>query len=116
LLNHYRQLIHLRAAHPALRSGEMVLVETGNPQVFAFLRMGETEQVLTLVNLSGKPVESVVLSLASGPLGGQYQAKDLLGAQKLAGLKANAGGGFDAYSPLPVLEPYQQLVIHLGPR
>jgi alpha-amylase len=113
LLNHYRQLIHLRAAHPALRSGEMLLVESGNPQVFAYLRTGENEQILTLVNLSGKPVDNVALSLASGTLNGQYQAKDLLGAQKLARLKANAAGGFDAYTPLPTLEPYQQLVIDL---
>lgn len=114
LLNHYRQLIHLRAAHPALRSGELLLVETGNPQLFAFLRMGENEQVLTLVNLSGKPLEDLALSLASGPLKGQYQAKDLLGAKGLARLKANAAGGFDAYTPLPRLEPYQQLMIQLG--
>ena len=113
LLNHYRTLIHLREAHPALRSGDMLFVESSNPQVFAFLRQGEEEKMLVVVNLSDQPVNDVTLSLASGPLENQYQAKDLLGGQGLAGLKANAAGGFNAYTPLPTVEPYQGLIIDL---
>jgi glycosidase len=113
LLNHYRQLIHLRAAHPALRSGEMQLVKNSSPQIFAFLRQGEGENILVVMNLSEQPVGEVKLSLASGTLEGQNQAVDLLSGQNLEGLKANAAGGFDGYSPLPKLEPYQQLVIEL---
>jgi hypothetical protein len=76
------------------------------------LRQGEKESILVLVNLSNQQVEDVNLSLASGPLKGQYRAQDLLSEQKLAVLKASAAGGFDSYK-LPVLEPYQQLVIYL---
>lgn len=113
LLNHYRTLIHLREAHPALRIGDMLLVDSSDPQVFAFLRQGEGETVLVVVNLSDQPVSDLTLSLASGPLAGQSQAKDLLSGQILPGFKTNAAGGFAAYTPLPTLEPYQQLVIDL---
>jgi glycosidase len=113
LLNHYRKLVHLREAHPALHSGDMQLVKSSNPQVFAFLRQGENETILALVNLSNEPVDQVTLSLASGTLKGQYRMQDLLSGQNMAGLAANAAGGFDAYSQLQTLEPYQQLLISL---
>jgi glycosidase len=112
LFNAYRKLVHLREAHPALRSGDMQLVQSSDSQVFAFLRQDGKEKLLVVVNLSSKPVSNAALSLASGGLKGQYRAQDLLGAQKIAVLKANTAGGFDGY-PLPTLEPYQQLVVSL---
>ena len=81
--------------------------------MFAYLRQDVKESLLEVANLSDKPVSGAALSLPSGSLKGGYRALDLLGAQKLAGLKANAAGGFDRYVPLPVLEPYQPLVIGL---
>ena len=89
----------------------MQLAQSSNPQVFAYLRQDGKESLLVVVKLSDKPVNDATHSLASGSLKGGYRALNLLGAQKLAGLKANAAGGFDRYVPLPVLEPYQPLVI-----
>ena len=91
----------------------MQLVQSNDTRVFAFLHQDDKENLLVVVNLSDKSVNDAALSLASGSLKGGYRALDLLGAQKLAGLKANAAGGFDRYVPLPVLEPYQPLVIGL---
>ncbi|NIQ29665.1 MAG: DUF3459 domain-containing protein, partial [Acidobacteria bacterium] len=38
LLNLYRELIHLRAEHPALGSGELVALDPGTEAVAAYLR------------------------------------------------------------------------------
>ena len=51
-LSLYRQLIHLRNQHAALRVGDYVEVKTDNPAVFAMLRASATEAVLSVVNLS----------------------------------------------------------------
>lgn len=117
LLGHYRALIHLRLAQPALRAGDMLLVDTGTRSVYAFLRSGEGETVLVVVNLSAKPVTDYRLSLADGPLSAAPQAALLLAMPGVAGQvnapMPNAAGGFDGYVPLPELPAYGSLVIEL---
>ena len=53
LWSHYRDLIALRAAHPALRTGAMTSIETGNDAVYAFTRLAENDSVTVVINLSG---------------------------------------------------------------
>ena len=69
LLSHYRALIRLRTAHPALRVGDMTLVDAGSRQVYSYLRHGEGETLLVVVNLSDKEISDYKLTL-SGPLSG----------------------------------------------
>lgn len=52
LLNYYRKLIDLRAAHGALAAGAYQLVPNANESVFSFLRFNDDERVLVVVNLS----------------------------------------------------------------
>ena len=68
LFNHYRRLIHLRMDYPALRVGDLWLVDSSSDQVYAFLRSYESEAVLVLVNLGKEPVSDYSLSLDKGPL------------------------------------------------
>ncbi|MEA3503178.1 MAG: alpha-amylase family glycosyl hydrolase, partial [Actinomycetota bacterium] len=56
LLSLYRDLIQFRNESPSLRFGETILLDAGHPSVYAVLRVGDTEQVLTVLNLSGRPV------------------------------------------------------------
>ena len=51
LLNHYRQLLHLRNGHEALRLGELQVVESSGNKVYAFLRYTDDETILVLINL-----------------------------------------------------------------
>jgi glycosidase len=67
LLNHYRKLLRLRAAHPALRSGDQRIVPTtGNLLVVE--RSGQGERLLVAANLSDRAADYPVtgLDLLSG--------------------------------------------------
>ncbi|WP_207426636.1 alpha-amylase family glycosyl hydrolase [Pedobacter sp. SYSU D00535] len=54
LYNHYKALIQLRNNSQALSYGEVEALETGYPEVCAFVRMTEQESVLVLHNLSSQ--------------------------------------------------------------
>ena len=55
LLSLYRQLIHRRASHPALRDGELIPVETGSESVLAYIRKAGSRAVLVVANLGTTP-------------------------------------------------------------
>jgi alpha-amylase len=115
LLSYYRDLIRLRQDHPALRTGDMSLVETNKDQVYSFIRYGEGETVLVLANLSNEPVSDYQLTLSQGPLSGKPRVQRLLGAGQPGAPVVNSAGGFDAYQPLPTLAPKSVTVILLNP-
>lgn len=115
LLSHYRQLIRLRQAHPALRWGEMTPVESDTAAVYSFLRHTPLEALLVVVNLSPRQVTRYSLSLPRGPLGGKPKAAMLFGQGTPAAPALDAAGGFENYTPLPALEPRSSAIIRLGP-
>lgn len=54
----FRKLFALRAAHPALRHGQMLRVAGSAPDsVFAFLRVAGSDRVLVVLNFSPRPLE-----------------------------------------------------------
>ena len=91
----------------------MTLVDAGSRQVYSYLRYGEGETLLVVVNLSDKAVSDYKLTLAAGPLSGAPGALMLLGDGQPDAPTINAGGGFDAYVPLLTLPPYGAFVIQL---
>jgi glycosidase len=115
LLSHYRALIQLRNRHAALRVGDLAIVQSDQPSVFASLRSTPDEAVLIVANLGAEAVSDVRLSLASGPLqaNGVYRAAPMLGAGPFADLTANAQGGFDSYTPSQTLAPLSNLIVQL---
>jgi alpha-amylase len=54
LLAHYRELIRLRHAAPALATGELELLAPGEPAVLAYLRRTPSDTVLVVHNLAGE--------------------------------------------------------------
>jgi alpha-glucosidase len=66
VLAHYRQLLALRRASAALRTGELELVDVGDPDVLAYLRHTGDESVLVVVRfgLRGGEIE---LPPSAGP-------------------------------------------------
>jgi alpha-amylase len=63
LLSHYRSLIRIRNAHPALRTGSVTFPSTGKSSVYASLRVKDGETILVLINLSEKPINDYKLDL-----------------------------------------------------
>lgn len=51
---HYQQLIRLRKTNSTLIDGQFELLLADHPQIFAYLRKGETETLLVLGNLSSQ--------------------------------------------------------------
>ena len=60
----YANLLRLKHRHPALMSGmepgNLVLIDTGNPKVFAFRRVKGRDRVTVTVNLSPTPADVVL--------------------------------------------------------
>ncbi len=112
LLNFYRQLIHLRATHPALRTGTTLLLETDTQRLYALLRYDQDEAFLILINSHPKPLTAdlYALSLPAWDFGEISAMQSILGAEEASLLQRNPSGGFDSYHPLLEI-PAQSAVI-----
>ena len=64
LLNHYRRLVRLRQAEPALAAGEVRLLETGRADVIAWERRAAGRRVTVVANLSTQPIQGYRLPQA----------------------------------------------------
>jgi len=115
LLNHYRTLIQLRNAHPALRNGKTYVAGSNSKKLVAYLRASGDDILLTLVNLDDEPVDKYTLNVSVGPLSGDYQVVSLLDDSAVAQVTANDKGGFDDYAPLPEIPAYGVFVLQLKP-
>jgi glycosidase len=72
LLDHYRSLIAARGQSPALGSGRLVRLDSGQEPVLAFLREGAGERVLVAVNLGGSITVAGPLAVDGIPLEAVY--------------------------------------------
>lgn len=66
LLNHYRRLIQLRSAHPALGSGDIAVGSASDAAVSAFIRRSPGETAIVAVNFGAGPVSEVTATFDSG--------------------------------------------------
>jgi alpha-amylase len=113
LLSHYRNLIHFRAEHPAMQTGNMTLLEGSTSRVYSFLRQDEAETLLVMVNLSADTVSDYALSAARSPLTLVSSATLLLGEGTASTPAVGADGAFSEYVPLAELAPYSTTIIQL---
>ena len=116
LLEYYRKLIQLRNAHSALRVGKTFVADSSSNKLWAYLRASKDEAILTVINLSDRPVTDTQLDLSSGPLSGKYIATSLLDNSTINALQSNKTGGFEAYKPLAEIPAYGVIVIQLTPQ
>ncbi len=112
LLNHYRQLIHLRNQHPALQTGAFQIVETPR-QLYSFLRVTDDETLLVLLNLHSADIEDYALALPADVVNMDAQPEMLLGTGDLAALDATTEDGLITYQPLAVLPARSTWIIKL---
>jgi glycosidase len=117
LFSHYKTLISLRNAHPALRIGSLNIVSPSNPGLFASLRVSSSEAVLVLINLTNTPINNFSLSLNKSPLqSGKHPALSLIGQGLVADLTVASKGGFSNYSPISTIPAYATVIIQVVPR
>ena len=102
LLSHYRELIRLRAAHPALATGTFTPVGSDAPGVVASLRTSPTETALVLTNVSGEAA-TPTLSLDAGPLCGTPTVDLVSGSGAALAPTVSAAGGFVGYRPVAAI-------------
>lgn len=117
LLAHYRALIALRAAHPALgTAGSILPMDASDPAVYAVFRHAPNsgEKLIVVSNLSDDAVPVVRLSLAEGPLCAAPGVETLFGSPDLYPPNATATGGLDDW-PVGALGPHEDLVLRLTP-
>ena len=114
LLSHYRDLIRLRAEHPAVATGSWTSIDTDAPGVVAALRVSPTEKVIVLTNVSATAA-TPTLSFAAGPLCGAPAATLASGSGPVAAPAISAVGGFAGYRPLESLPARSSAVIVLAP-
>ena len=77
LLNHYRRLLALRAAHPALRSESLRVLDAPGDLLVVERTSGD-EEMLIIANLSGKPASYPATGrdlLANKTIGGRLELK-----------------------------------------
>lgn len=118
LLNHYRRMIHLRAARPALgATATFTPLTTGSDSVLAFVRRGGGNPVLVVANLSGARRAAPALSAAVGALpAGTYAVRAAMGRAPEGTLRVMAAARVANWTPVPALEPFEAVVIDLVPR
>lgn len=117
LLSTYRGLIALRQAHPALRTGQLSLLNTGNTAVYAALRWNTAETALVVANLAGTPVSDYGLTLTtpqSELRPGALAATGLYGPGSFAPLRVGPDGVFANYKPLSTIPAYGMYVVQLA--
>ena len=114
LLSRYRDLIRIRAVHPALQVGDYHGVDAANKRLLAYLRVSKSEILLVIHNLGEATVSGYDLTLKEGPLSGSYRAIPVYGPQaEMPDLNANDQGGFDSYLPLPEIAAGGTIIIQL---
>lgn len=113
LLSHYRRLVRVRAANPALRRGDAFLVEASSSAVWSTLRSDGAEAVLVVVNLGPEPQTGLRFDLEAGPLCGVTRARSLLDGGSLEPPLVTSTGGLAGYAPIERLEPYATVLIGL---
>lgn len=115
LLNHYRRLIHLRAANPALGGGDWVPLTTGSDAAVAYLRRVGDKAVLVVANLGEQRLSRPAVSSSGAALPpGRYTVRPLLGDGKAASLRVPRDGWIRGWVPLPALEPLQSYVLEIS--
>jgi len=120
LLSSYRDLIALRAAHPALARGSVTPVTASAPGVSAVLRSNAGETLLVVHTLLGEPVAQVSFSVEASPLcgspgGALAYASDAAVTGTTIPPTIGPNGRLEPWAPLPELPAHSTVVFDLSP-
>jgi alpha-amylase len=114
LLALHRTLIHLRAEHTALGTGELLPLATTSDDIAAYLRRDGERAVLVVANLGRTPRPGVTVAAADSALPpGRYAARSLLGGSDGPPLIVSPAGRFERYVPVTTLRPLEARIFDL---
>jgi glycosidase len=109
LLHHYRSLIQLHVAHPALGHGDFIPLQTSDQSVLAFLRVAEEETMLVVIEFGAEPAAGLTMSLAESPLaGGAYRLQPVFGEADATTLPVKEDGAIEL--TIPAIAPQSSYV------
>ena len=112
LLQLYRQLIHARAASPALAHGTLIPVETGNKAIVAFERRSEGETVLVIANIGADTISNVSLTVAGDALPpGRFHVEALFATSRAPTVSRGPNGPAPIRVTAPTFAPYAGVVL-----
>jgi glycosidase len=101
LLSHYRQLVHLRNEHEALRKGYLLNVEEKlGPASLSYARIHESEAIIMVSNLSEVMDIQPLLSMPASTLPpGTYRVKELRSQSDWGTVEISVNGGLIDWAP-----------------
>jgi len=119
LLSHYRNLIHLRNAQPALQLGETLAVESTWRSAWGYLRYTDDETLLVVLNLDNRESQDYHFTIEAGPLSNVTEAELIFSTEvddiDIALPQVTEAGGFTDYVPIAApLPPFSLYVIRLS--
>lgn len=110
LLSHYRNMVHLRNANPALRQGALTAVDSSESGIYSFLRHTDEQTLLVIINLGDEAISDYALTLEESELN-LSSATLIFGEGDFLSPELNANDGFDSYTPLSELAPFTTYII-----
>ena len=93
LLQHYRQLVHLRREQEALRRGYLLELESSPSHCLSYARIVEEEAVIVVANLEDSPSTPVLSMPVSSLPPGDYVVNGLLSGESYGTLSLDSQGG-----------------------
>ena len=117
LLTLYRQLVHLRNAYPALRTGNTLVLDAGTERLYAVLRYDENDAFLILVNVSSNPLTTDLYGIKAEawPVPVNFKVSTEVGAANPTSPQLNATGGLDGYQPFAEIPAESYTILHFAP-
>ncbi|MBA2315185.1 MAG: DUF3459 domain-containing protein, partial [Chloroflexi bacterium] len=113
LLAQYRDLVRVRAASPALRSPDALVLPSTEESVLVVVRRAEAETVLVLANVGDRPVSGAAIDLSVAlPCGATVAGVEvLLGDADVT----PPAGDLTAWVPVESLDAHESVVVRLTP-
>lgn len=113
VLEQYRRLFRLRKTEPALRRGSFAMADTGNRDLFAFRKALGPDELLVLVNLTGRKARLTADSTAAGALGPVDTDGDGVGDQQVYPSPKRVYGNYPEKGSITSLAPYEAAIYRL---
>lgn len=110
LFTHYRRLVQVRNQSRVLQMGNILVVNTNDPNVYAVLRTWQGQLAFIVVNLGDEKVENLVLNRMDGISDGQYTLVPIFGEARSLSFSVSGDSGFSDLE-LGEIAPYQTIIL-----
>jgi oligo-1,6-glucosidase len=113
VLEEYRKLLRLRKVEPALRRGSFLVTETGNGELFSFRKALGSDELLVLVNLTGRKAALTADSTAAKALETANALGNAPRGEGASPAPTRVYGNYREREPRWELAPYEAVIYRL---